>query len=122
MINYSGLLFLLGECSTETTDKAEWLLSHFKLTPLERVAHILGHHNRDATAQNIVQCYDRFLTAMNSPDYLARLNVDGPTRQPNDHAAYQQLRSNGRDIVSTLTRFVFESASWDPRFTQLLLF
>lgn len=122
LLNYAGLLFLLGECSTESTDKTEWLAERLPLTPLERVIDVFGE-NDDPTGVTIVDSYNRFLSFMNNPDDLAGLAVDDrESRLPDDHARYQSLRDNSRMIVSALSSFVFNQRHWDSRFNEILLF
>lgn len=121
MTNYIGLLFLLGESSCKTKDKTSCLLEHLKLTPLERVWHVMEAHNSDHS-QSILDNYGQFLAAMNCPDFRAELAVDKPGALPDDHDAYQRIRTGARQIVTTAARFVFDEAQWAPQFKELLLF
>ena len=122
LINYAGLLLLLGESSRETNDKLQWFVDRLALTPLERVVHVLQCHT-EGVASEIIECYDRFLAAMNDAEFIVQLADDGQSRFPDDHAAYQGLRENSRRIVSSLTRFILDQPNeWAPQFHELLLF
>ncbi|MDB4614673.1 DUF294 nucleotidyltransferase-like domain-containing protein [bacterium] len=120
MVNYAGLLLLLGECSTQKRDKQQWLFDRLALTPLERVCHVLNNHGHDPTA--VVDCYNRFLSSMNDTAFLESL-ADGPdTGQPDDHPGYCELRTSARAITTTLANFLLDRpAGWDEQFIQLML-
>jgi hypothetical protein len=122
LMNYAGLLFLLGECSRKTSDKVAWLAARLPLTPLERVVQVMQCHSNPSVSL-IIECYDQFLAAMSDPQFTSDLAVDGPSRFPDDHAAYQVLRDNSRRITSALTRFILnQPEGWSPQFHELLLF
>ena len=103
---YAGLLLLLGESTVKrSTPMSEWLLSHLKLTPLERVSWVYQSRG-DTNFSRIGGCYEKFLATM-------------ADRKPNRVA----LHPNAAEFAAELSRFTFQQdKAWDPDFVHRLLF
>ena len=124
LVMYGGLLFLLGECSKERTDKYGWLLSRLKLTPLERIAHVY-QGNGDTSFFRIAGFYDTFLGMLSRKEIRAELNGVDDESYPNRYtmAAYAALKANSDGLIAELLRFVFDRrGAWTERFFEYLIF
>lgn len=126
LMNYAGLLLLLGEASREGQNKREWLAAHLGLTPLQRVQLAYERH-ADPGFAIIADHYAEFLRAMEDGALRDRLVADSPRTlaelPPQETPDYQRLYTGSRAISAELTRFIFARRSdWSPRFVEYLLF
>lgn len=122
LVTFAGLLVLLGESSARA-DKRAWLVAHLPLTPLERLARVMGRY-APAALPRLLADYEIIHRALADPAQRAALArqrpVPGslagmvPAEQP-QHAAQARL-------ARTLTRFLLARVDdWDPRFFERLL-
>jgi hypothetical protein len=119
----AGLLLMLGECTARGSDSLDWLLSQFPLTPLERIASIYSA-NSDESFTMVVQCYERFLAALQDEGFRRRLASpsQSPAALPDECEDYRRLHRNGRQLASELQRFLFvRRGHWSERFFEALL-
>ena len=125
ILNYAGLLFLLGESSKHGGDKVDWLTDRLILTPLERIAW-LYMANGDKHFCRIAEACDRFVGAFSDASLRAAL-ADSAPRDVNelsqDVPEYQKLHTNSRRLMSELLRFVLaRRGDWDDRFFEYMIF
>jgi len=119
LINYAGLLLLLGECS-KRPDAVDWLKLRMPWTALERVAAAFTAYD-DSSINEIVTAYDRFLSAMNDETTLTALN-DSSTKTL-ETAEYLKLKSNSDAMLRSLLGFVMRrTGDWPERFYECLIF
>jgi hypothetical protein len=123
LIMFSGLLFLLGECS-RAEKKIDWMRERLKMTPLERIAHVYESVN-DTNFFRIAGLYNTFL------GYLSDQKVRDYFKQADEHSYekryemdyYPQLKANSDGLVAELLRFVFNCRGvWTERFFEYLIF
>jgi predicted nucleotidyltransferase len=126
LMNYAGLLLLLGEASRQGSAKREWLAPRLRLTPLERVTAVYEAH-ADPGIEIIRLHYARFMLAMEDGGVRQRLVADSPRhlhQLPPVHGVdYAPLHAGARAIRAELLRFVLaRQQDWSPRFMEYLLF
>lgn len=123
---FAALLFLLGECSKEKTDKIGWLHAHLDMTVMERLAFVYEQNN-DTGFKSIVSAYEYFMTQLNKEEVREQLIKTTPltleelycTRLPE----YRDLHENSKTIISELTRFTLaRKGQWSDAFFEYLLF
>lgn len=119
LLNYAGLLLLLGEGSRQENFSA-FLQKAMRWTPLERVAAMFEISG--AKAHQVIDAYNVFLQQLDDEDLLARLAYNGDDDlYVND--SYRELLSNSRVITRELTRFVTNrSDAWSQQLLEQLLF
>jgi hypothetical protein len=129
IVMYSGLLFLLGQASTERQDKVSWLKDQLKMTPLERLAWVY-EENRKWNFHRIAGSYDVFLSFLNNEEVRQHLNVD-PVEQQDDNSYKERykipefalLKSNSDGLIAELLRFILARRGvWTERFFEYLIF
>lgn len=121
LMNYAGLLLLLGECSLRE-DKVDWLKARMKWTPLERVAAVFAAHV-DPRWSVIGKAYADFLSSMHDVDFVTRLcdsTVDAPCFE---NEPLRHLESTSDKILRVLLGFTLDRrADWHSRFFEYLIF
>jgi hypothetical protein len=126
VLNYAGLLFLLGECSREKSDKVGWLIDRLSLTPLERVAEV--YRARSETGfERVASAYELFLKRMHDPATRSELAAAAPATaqelSSGGPPVYAELHANSRALIGELVRFLLaRRADWGERFFEYLLF
>ncbi|MDA1015377.1 MAG: DUF294 nucleotidyltransferase-like domain-containing protein [Planctomycetota bacterium] len=121
VLNYAGLLLLLGECSTRH-DKVDWLKSRMKWTPLERVAAVFATHH-DERRFAVADAYGRFLESMHDAEFVTGLCDDAVATDRWDSPQLEHLKSTSDEILRNLLGFVLDRRDdWHPRFFEYLLF
>jgi hypothetical protein len=119
----AGLLFMLGECTTRSSDSSNWLLSQLSLTPLERVAAVFSTYNDEGFA-TIAACCEQFLAALQADAFRRRLTSPpkAPSTLPDECEDYRRLHRNGRQLAAELQRFLLaRRGCWSHRFFESLL-
>ena len=125
LLIYAGLLFLLGEASTDSADKPGWLVARLKWTPLERLAACYATYE-ESRFEILAGCLDQFVAAMSDPAFRAELadttDPDSPlARESNPQ--FLQLKQNGDQFIGELLRFALDRRDdWSSRFFEYWLF
>lgn len=125
VLMYAGLLFLLGESSTVTQSKTDWLAARLTWTPLERLAAVYEAHS-EARFRVLAECMDLFLKCFSDQEWrhgLANtIDSDSPlARESNSH--FQFLKQNGDRFLAELLHFALDRRTdWSDRFFEYWLF
>jgi hypothetical protein len=117
VLKYAGLLFLLGESGRDMPDKAGWLASQLRWTPLERVYGIMARRDREAAA-NVLRLYETYAAALEDAAFVAELRGD----EENRPLAFERLMANADELVRELWGFVVQRSGWPVDFLQRLAF
>jgi hypothetical protein len=123
LVMFSGLLFLLGECS-RNEDKVSWLRRWLKLTPLERLA-FAYESTGDTNFFRVAGFYNTFLGMLSRPDVREELNGAevGSYQKRYDNPSYALLKPNSDALIAELLRFVLDRRGlWTERFFEYLIF
>ncbi|MBP89426.1 MAG: hypothetical protein CMJ64_22395 [Planctomycetaceae bacterium] len=119
LMNYAGLLLLLGECSYQS-DTVGWLKQRMRWTPLERVAAAFATYD-DPSIDHITTAYDRFLAAMDNE--TTRVALIDSSNEKLETSEYLMLKQNSDAILRNLLGFVMRrTGDWSERFFECLIF
>ncbi len=120
IIMFAGLLFLILNSSKNRTDKVNYMKSHMKLTPLERIIHVYNDNN-DTNVERVVGSYNVFLGKMSDKNIRNSLNIDYVNRYLNP--IYAELKVNACLLTAELTRFIFSMMGhWTNSIFEYLIF
>ena len=124
LLSYAGLLLLLGEASSRTGNKLEWLASRMRMTPMERIAWVFGEHGSQRQFANIAHYYDTFLEAMDA-GCLSPESEQRPASIQESIAGqdFQKLKQNSTALIQELLQFICDRrGDWKSRFFEFLVF
>lgn len=121
LMNYAGLLLLLGEADRRGEDALSWLKERISLTPLERVAEVFRENGGREFSQ-IAESYEYYLSRLGDPVFFTQLTDEDDSRleaQP----AYRELEINSERLLSALSRFLIQrETQWNRQFLSGLFF
>ncbi|MEZ6044599.1 MAG: nucleotidyltransferase domain-containing protein [Planctomycetaceae bacterium] len=118
-LNHFGMLLLLGEMGIQPVGRGEWLRKALLWTPLERIAAVYARRH-DAMFHVIARHYDWFLSQMQNPDYLARL--EGGI-EPTENHAWEEGFHRARQMSSEIQRFLIDRQhDWNDLFMESLTY
>lgn len=123
LVMYSGLLFLLGQCS-RAEQKVDWLRDRLRMTPLERIAHVYELAG-DTNFFRIAGCYNTFLSYLSDKAVREEFKKAERGSYKNRYTMkyYPELKANSDALVAELLRFVFHRrGGWTERFFEYLIF
>jgi hypothetical protein len=126
MVTFAGLLCLLGAASVRRDDRRAWLEAALDLTPLERIALVMGPDDPAAFA-TLLAAYDRTHALLADPDVRKALVAASPAgwqTLPARHAdEFAELHAATGVVLTTLTNFVLSRRGiWAQDFLNYLIF
>lgn len=127
---YIALLLILGESSRHRSERFDWVARRLALTPLERIAEVLGfYHGRakfdadddaphtSTQFDKLLNYYDRFIAGMNDINAVAPTAMNASLQ----NEQIDQLNVDGEQF-STLLSEILQASScrWSPPMQRLL--
>lgn len=126
LLTFAGLLLLLGASSAAGTNELEWLEAKLDLTPLERVALVMGDVAPQAFA-TVLECYEAIHARLLDEGVRAALVAaepdTGTALRAADPPAYRIIAERSQRLLAVITEFVLERrGDWALAFFSDLIF